>query len=380
MRRTEADEGGNEVHAMAVRHLACERVGLGGLADQPKPVSQPLDGGAGDEDRAFHRVGRLPADAVRGRRQQAVLRLDRRRPGVEQQEAARAVGGLRHAGFEAGLADERRLLVAGDAGYRDPGAEEIRLGRAEHTAAVADFRQQCARDAEEAQQLVIPVAAMDVEQQRARGIRHVGRMHLPTGQPPQQEAVDRAEGELAALRAFPRAGHVVEQPGELRAGEIGIEQQARALAYEGLGAVGLEPRAGLGRTTVLPDDGTVNRPAARAIPDDRRFALVGDADRGNVLRGKPGALQRLASGRDGVAPDVFRVVLHPAVGRVVLRQFVPGKRDAAALLIEDDAARRGRALVDGEDVAGAGHGRARWSSRRLRSSGVACSPVLECSQ
>ena len=45
--------------------------------------------------------------------------IDRLPPGIEQREAAGAVGRFHHAGLEAGLADGRRLLVAGDAANRD---------------------------------------------------------------------------------------------------------------------------------------------------------------------------------------------------------------------------------------------------------------------
>ena len=43
--------------------------------------------------------------------------------GIEQGEAAGAVSGLDHAGREAGLADQRGLLIAGHAADRDRGAE-----------------------------------------------------------------------------------------------------------------------------------------------------------------------------------------------------------------------------------------------------------------
>ena len=67
---------------------------------------------------------------------------------------------------------------------------------------------------------------VDVEQQRARGVGGVGRVHLAAGQPPQQIAIDGAEHQLAALGAFARAGDVVEDPGDLGPGEIGIDDQA----------------------------------------------------------------------------------------------------------------------------------------------------------
>ena len=52
------------------------------------------------------------------------------------------------------------------------------------------------------------------------------------GQVPQQPAVDGAEQQLAAFGACARAGHVVEDPLDLGAAEIGIDQQAGALAHQ----------------------------------------------------------------------------------------------------------------------------------------------------
>ncbi len=118
------------------------------------------------------------------------------------------------------------------------------------------------------------------------GVGGVGGVHAAAGQPPEQEAVDGAEQQLAALRPRARApAHVVEQPGDLGAGEIGVEQQA------GLGGdvparapSAFSCCAGVGGAPVLPDDGAVDRLAGRAVPDDRGLALVGDADGGDVGR------------------------------------------------------------------------------------------------
>ena len=76
------------------------------------------------------------------------------------------------------------------------------------------------------EQVVAPSALVDVEEQRADGVGGVGGVDAAAGQPPDQERVDGAEAELAALGLRAGALHVVEQPGDLGAGEIGIEQQA----------------------------------------------------------------------------------------------------------------------------------------------------------
>ena len=58
--RAEADEGRHQIDALGGIGFVGERAGLGGLLDEAEPVAQPLHGGAGDEDRAFERVGALP--------------------------------------------------------------------------------------------------------------------------------------------------------------------------------------------------------------------------------------------------------------------------------------------------------------------------------
>ena len=300
---------------MAVRHLSRERIGLGGLADEPEPVTQPLDRGAGDEDRAFHRVGRLSADAVSGRRQQAVPRRDRRRAGVEQQEAARAVSGLRHAGLEAGLAEERRLLVAGDAGDRDPGAEENRLRRAEDAAAVADFRQHRARHAGRAAAARRPSRRGGCR--TAACARHWSRRSRgpPAGQPPEQEAVDRAEGERAALGARPRAGHVVEQPARASCPRSTGRAAGRCAGAPGLSAPSALSLAQVGgvRRSCQTMARWIGRPLARSqtsvVSRWLVMPIAAMSARQVPSAGAPGGRSSTS-----IAPDVLGVVLDPAVG------------------------------------------------------------------
>src|SRR5260221_4777227 len=62
VRRPETRERGHEVQAVAGRDRSRERLGLRGVRDDPESVSQPLDGGAGDERTAFDRVPRTRTD------------------------------------------------------------------------------------------------------------------------------------------------------------------------------------------------------------------------------------------------------------------------------------------------------------------------------
>ena len=179
-----------------------------------------------------------------------------------------------------------------------------------------------ARHAQEFQEFVVPFAGVDVEQQRARGVGGVGGVHTASGQPPQQIAIDGAEHQFAAAGAFARARHVVEDPGDFGAGEIGIDDQAGLGRDRRLVAFILQFGADIGGAAVLPDDGAVHRLPRGAVPHHGGLALVGDADRGDVLGRQAGLFQRLAADRDRRGPDVLGLVLDPARGREMLREFL----------------------------------------------------------
>ena len=162
---------------------------------------------------------------------------------------------------------------------------------------------------------------------------------------PGEPAVDGAEAQFAIYRALPRARHLVQQPGELGTGEIRIQQQAGARRHFAFRAVGTQLLAARGGAAILPDDGVGDRLAGGALPQHRRFALVGDTDRGDV--GKP-RLRSAHDFRDGGllrGPDFLRVVFHPAGLREMLREFLLGHGDDLAAAIEQDRARAGGALV-----------------------------------
>ena len=222
---------------------------------------------------------------------------------------------------------------------------------AEVVGRVAHVGQDGARDAKQRQQLVVPGVAADVVEQGAAGVGRVGRVDRAAGQPPQQERIDRAEGEFAALGARPCAGDIVEQPGDLGRREIRVEQQSRARCDQRLVPRGAQPLADVGGAAVLPDDRAMDRRAGLAVPDQRRLALVGDADRRQLGRANAGLGQRLAAGRQRRAPDVFGVVLDPAGSGIMLGEFLLRRGDdRSARNREQDGARRSGALVDRQHV------------------------------
>ncbi len=348
--RAEPGEGGDEVDAAGRLDRAGQSLGLGRIGDQAEAVAQPLHGGAGDEDGALERRHarlrrRGAEDAVRWR--PALLAL------VGQDEAARAVGRLGLAGPEAGLAEERRLLVARQTGERH--ARSADLGLADHTARRHDPRQHVARDTEESEQLAVPPDRIEPGQHGARRVGRVGDVHRAARQVPGEPALDRAE-ENVALDAG-------EQPLQLGGREVRVGHEAGALADQ----VGRELSAALRRPPVLPHDRRVER-ASVAAPHDGRLALVRDPDPGEVGRADPGVAQRIGGRLVDGAEDLVRVMLDPAGPRVGLAHLAMPAPGDPEPLVGDEAGRPGRALVDGEDHdAGAAAGIApRWDERRIQ--------------
>src|SRR6185437_15133463 len=97
------------------------------------------------------------------------------------------------------------------------------------------------------------------------------------------------------------------------------------------------------RAAVLPDDRVRNRHAGVAVPEERRLALVRDRDRARRLD------ERLLRGVEDAPPDLLGVVLDEAGLRKVLRQLRITAAANRELLVDEQAGRAGRALVDRED-------------------------------
>ena len=169
------------------------------------------------------------------------------------------------------------------------------------------------------------------------------------------------------LRRACAPGHIVEQPA-IGGGEVGIEKGAgQALDHRAWPSASSLRQ--IGAAPVLPDDG-VRSVAARPLPHDRGLALIGDAD------GRPSVAASLAADGEGRLPDLLRVMLDPAVGRKDLRQLALRHGADMPFAVEDDGARAGRALVDGENVPGSHRVPAAQCARSMAKSTASRSAAL----
>jgi len=218
--------------------------------------------------------------------------------------------------------------------------------------AIAHRREQRARHAEQLAKVQVPFPAGDVEDERARRIGGIARMGLAAGQPPEQEAVDGAEGKPARARGRTRPLDMIDQPTDLGRREIRIEHKAGAGRNRRLVPGLPQARAHVGRATVLPYHGIVDRPSAGAVPHDRGLALIGDPDSGDVAGTGSGFGKSFARGCDRRGPDLLGIVLDPAGRRIDLRQFLLRGGNRRQCCIEQDRAGRSGSLVDREKVVG----------------------------
>jgi hypothetical protein len=193
------------------------------------------------------------------------------------------------------------------------------------------------------------------------------------GQIPDQPAIDGPERDLAALGAVAQAGHAIEHPADLRRREIRIEQQAGPPAHLDLEPAFAQRGASGGRAAILPDDRVLDRTAGGALPQQRRFALIGDADRCD-LRGLDARVAQRTAGRfDLRTPQVGGVVFDPARLRIELRKLGLIEPANRALMVEDDRARARRSLVQRENVGGVGQSDLLCGERSGRERCVGCS-------
>ena len=170
-------------------------------------------------------------------------------------------------------------------------------------------------------------------------------MGAAAGQIPDEPRVHIAEQQLAALGALARTRNVIEDPLDLRAGKIGVDEQTGLLLHIRAKTVGRELIADGRRAAALPDDRVIDGLARILVPDDRRLSLVCDADCRDILVGRARFLHCLHGYTEHRGPDFIGIVLHPARFGEILGELPLGHRANLPLAVENDRAGTARSLI-----------------------------------
>ena len=166
-------------------------------------------------------------------------------------------------------------------------------------------------------------------------------MSPATSQPSDEPRIDRAGGERTLLGP-PAELRISKQPFELGRGEVGIEQQTGSRPNVGFDSGGAERTTSLGGAPVLPDDGGGDGAKGFSVPEHQRLPLVGDPDPGGPF---PRSGDCLARRRQGGFDQILGIVLDPARLGIMLRELPPPLPQDAAVLVNDEGAGGGGALV-----------------------------------
>src|SRR5680860_789815 len=164
-------------------------------------------------------------------------------------------------------------------------------------------------------------------------------MAFAPGQPPDQETVYRAKGDPPGFGPLAQACNIVEQPCYLGAGKIRVKQQSGFCPECFFMAGFFQFFTQLSAAPVLPDNCLVHRLAAVAIPQNKCFALVGNANGGDVTCADFRSANSLLAGGNNARPNFFRVMLDPAGFWKILGKLLLPDTDNVLALVEDNCPR-----------------------------------------
>ena len=218
-----------------------------------------------------------------------------------------------------------------------------------------DSRQRGARQLKQTQQLIVPAAAVQTIELRARGVGVIGNEHLARAELPGKPAVDGADAEFARRRARRAVRDRRQHAGKLRRREHRIHRQPGQSGNARGVARGAQIAAKRFRAPILPAHQRRERLAVAPLPDQHRLALIADRHR----RYRRAAALRQAVGYRLLhrLPDSQRVLLRQPRLRMRQRQRLTAARHDAALAIDGDRLGIGGAFVNRQNK-GVFHGQA----------------------
>src|ERR1700678_2319357 len=186
--------------------------------------------------------------------------MHRMSAGVHQEEASRAVGILGFSRLEAGLAEERRLLIAEDS--RDGNIlDRWKFRGPVNLAARTNLREHAPGNSVGGQNVLVPSECFEIQQLRPACVCHVGDVDAALSAPsqlPDKICIHISEEHLAGFGPFTHSGDVIKNPAYFQAAEISREGKAGFLPETVLTAVSRKLGDVICNARVLPDQRVAN--------------------------------------------------------------------------------------------------------------------------
>ena len=162
---------------------------------------------------------------------------------------------------------------------------------------------------------------------------------------PDQPGVYCAEKQFSLFRFFSCTFHIVQNPGNFGGRKIGIGNESGLPADDLVKTVLFQLFHHLCSTAALPYNGIVYRFSRDTIPHDSGFALIGNADCGDVPGLCTGHCHGLHGHRQLGRPDFHGIVLHPAGLGINLVELLLGNTADLATFVKQDTPGTGGTLV-----------------------------------
>ena len=245
-------------------------------------------------------------------------------------------------GHDAARAGQRGLLIHHLAAQPQLDRPRVVAQRAELAGGVAHLGQDVGWHAEQLTQVLVEAGRAEPVELRARGGGVVGGEAGP--EPVAQERVDGAHPQRAGVARALHRLVVLEQPGELGGGEVGVERQP-AERLDLLLRVA-HPVEHLLRALVLPDHDRRQRLAGLGVPREHRLALVVEPAGDHLL---VGPLEQLANGLDDRLEHLIAVLFNPPSLWVGCGLVAARLAHGLQPLVEQGRLDAGRSLVDAQE-------------------------------
>ena len=143
---------------------------------------------------------------------------------------------------------------------------------------------------------------------------------------------------------------MVKNPLDLGGREIRINHQASLLVDHLLITIFNQLFGDVARLLRLPDNCVINRLTGMAIPNNRRFPLVSNPNRRNLIGLDLGLNHYVWNHWLNAIPNLQGIMFNPPWLREVLRKFLLADRNLISVMVKDNRPWARRSLVNRHDI------------------------------